>query len=157
MLSKKSLLNLIIILSFSLISLDLWHPHLDASRSLTKIFDLLYFPWISYLSNSTPYYQINADNFIFKRKIYPVSAEPDQHQWQITFTDQDFGGYSQLVLIAPEAVSFFQDSLALNQARQLGLITRDRWFATLKLNTLPPRVYQVVEAWNKDVLKKNTL
>lgn len=155
MLSKKSWLSLIIILLVSLIALDLWHPYLDHSRSLTKIFDLLYFPWIAYPLNPLPRYKLTPDGFIFNQKSYPVSADLDQNQWQVSFTDQDFQGYSRLILIPPPAVNFFADTLDLNLAGQLGLITRDRWFATLRVNASAPRIYQVLESWNKNVLEKN--
>jgi len=136
-------------------SLDLWHQRLDSSRSLSKIFDLLYLPWLSYSSKSLPHYHITADNFVFNREVYPVKAELSQDQWQITFTDQNFQGYSQLILVPPPVVDFFQDVLALNLARQLGLITRDRWFIVASINNQPARVYHAFEAWNKDVLEKN--
>ncbi|OGY19145.1 MAG: hypothetical protein A2784_00095 [Candidatus Chisholmbacteria bacterium RIFCSPHIGHO2_01_FULL_48_12] len=155
MLSKKSLFSLSLILLVSLLSLDLWHPRLDRNRSLTKIFDLLYFPWFSYLSNSLPRYKLTPDNFTFNQKSYPITAKLDQGQWQINFTDQDFQGYRQLILISPEINNFFSDYLALNLAENLGLVTRDRWFAVVKINNQAGRIYQVLEAWNKDVLEKN--
>ena len=152
--SKKSFISLIILAVISLVSLDFWHPKLDQSRSLTKVFDLLYLPWLS-ISGPLPHYQFMANNFVVGRQSYPVKAKFADNQWQFTFTDQDFQGYRQLVFIAPETVNFFADDLALYRARALGLVTRDRWFASLKINHQPARVFLVLEAWNKDVLEKN--